>query len=155
MERKKNYKYKRVYIDGVWDLFHYGHVNYIKKCKELSEHLIVGICSDEDCSTIKRKPIMTSYERMQVLKSCKYIDEIIENAPCFGISKDFINQNNIDIVMHGDDYSQESIEKYYSVPLQMGIFKTLSYTKTISTTNIINRLKDRILNKYINGHDNI
>ena len=58
--------------------------------------------------------------------------------------------------MHGDDYSNDTIDKYYSIPIKLGKFKTISYTKTISTTDIINRLTNRILNKYINGHpDNI
>ena len=149
-------KTNRVYIDGIWDLFHYGHVSFIKRCKEEAVTLIVGVCSDEDCLVIKRKPVLTMDERIQMLKSCKYVDEIIESCPCFGISNEFIKKNNIDLVMHGDDYSNDTIDKYYSIPIKLGKFKTISYTKTISTTDIINRLTNRILNKYINGHpDNI
>ena len=147
---------KIIYIDGVWDLFHYGHVNFIKRCKEEGDYLIVGVCSDEDCEKIKRKPVLKLEERVKVLESCKYIDKIISACPCFGISLEFIKENKIDMILHADDYTPEMIDKYYSIPNKMGIFKTISYTSTISTTNIINRLTNRILNKYINKHpDNI
>tara|TARA_A100001015_G_scaffold72199_2_gene80115 strand:+ start:341 stop:796 length:456 start_codon:yes stop_codon:yes gene_type:complete len=149
-------KKKIVYIDGIWDLFHFGHVNFIRRCKEEGDFLIVGVTSDEDCEKIKRKPILTMNERVKVLESCKYIDKIIAPCLCTGISQEFITKNKIDLVIHADDYSPEMLEKYYSVPIKMGKFKSISYTTSISTTDIINRLTNRILNKYINGHpDNI
>ena len=147
---------KIVYIDGIWDMFHYGHVNFIRRCKEEGDILIVGVVSDEDCTKYKRKPILTVDERVKVLESCKYVGEIVAPCSCSGISKEFIEKHNINIVIHADDYSEELLKKYYSIPIEMGIFKSISYTSTISTTSIINRLTDRILNKYINGHpDNI
>ena len=147
---------KIVYIDGIWDLFHYGHVNFIKRCKKEGDILIVGVTSDKDCEEIKRKPVLTMDERIKVLESCKYVDKIIAPCPCQGITKDFIEEHKINLIIHADDYSEENLKKYYSVPIELGIFKSISYTTTISTTTIINRLTNRILNKYINGHpDNI
>ena len=147
---------KIVYIDGIWDLFHYGHVNFIKRCKEEGDILIVGVTSDKDCEEIKRKPVLTMDERIKVLESCKYIDKIIAPCPCQGITNEFIKEHNINLIIHADDYSEENLKKYYSIPIELGIFKSISYTTSISTTTIINRLTNRILNKYINGHpDNI
>jgi len=83
-------KTKRIYIDGVWDMFHYGHVNFMKKCKEKGDILIVGICSDEDCKDYKRIPVITMEERTKVIEGCKYVDEIIAPCPCNGITKEFI-----------------------------------------------------------------
>ena len=147
---------KIVYIDGIWDLYHYGHVNFIKRCKDYGDKLVVGVVSDEDCTNIKRKPVLNMEERVKVLESCKYVDQIIAPCPCNGITKEFIESNKIDMILHADDYSEDMVKKYYSVPRELGIFKMIPYTKTISTTDIINRLTNRIINKYYNGHpDNI
>ena len=146
-------KTKRVYIDGVWDMFHYGHVNFMKKCKEKGDILIVGVCSDEDCENYKRIPIIKMDERAKVIEGCRHVDEVIAPCPCNGLTKEFIEKHKIDLVLHADDYTPDLIRKYYSVPLEMGIFETIEYTKSISTTDIINRLTNRILNKYLNGHD--
>jgi len=147
--QKKN----RVYVDGIWDLFHHGHVSFLKKCKERADILIVGVCNDSDSESYKRRPVITMEERIKVLKGCKYVDEIIPSCPCNGLTKEFIEKNKIDLVLHANDYSIDKMNKYYSVPIEMGIFETLNYTQTISTTDIINRLTNRILNKYLNGHD--
>ena len=48
---------KIIYCDMVADLFHYGHVNFLKRCKQLGDYLIVGIHSDSDVESYKRKPI--------------------------------------------------------------------------------------------------
>ena len=48
----------------VADLFHYGHVEFLRQAKQLGDHLIVGICSDNDVKSYKRKPILSMEERM-------------------------------------------------------------------------------------------
>ena len=60
------------------------------------------------------------------------------NAP-WVIDAAWIKKHMIDLVVHGDDYSQEQLEHIYSVPIAMGIFRTVPYTPAISTTEIIRR----------------
>ncbi len=55
----------------------------------------------------------------------------------------WIEKHDIHLVAHGDDYSQEQLTLYYSVPIEMGIFRTLPYTQGISTTEIIRRILER------------
>ena len=62
----------------VADLFHYGHVNFLKQCHKLGDYLIVGIHSDKDVETYKRKPILSFEERIKVVQACKYVDKVVK-----------------------------------------------------------------------------
>lgn len=130
----------RVYIDMVADLFHVGHLNIIKKAKKMGDVLIVGIHSDEDVKSYKRTPIICHDQRVEIIKSIKYVDEVIENAP-LSITKDFLDKNKINIVVHGDDKSA-SISDQHKYIIDNNIIKYVNYTKGISTSCIINRIKD-------------
>ena len=135
-----------IYTDMVADLFHYGHARFLKRIKDKypNDKLIVGIHSDHDVNIYKRKPVMTMLERVEVIKAIKYVDGVIENAP-LQIDGDYIKDNNINLVIHA--HSEEEHEKYismYEIPIKLNIFERLNYTPTISTTNIINRLKNRV-----------
>ena len=125
----------------VGDLFHYGHVNFLKKARELGDHLIVGIHSDKVAKDYKRTPIMTMEERVATVSSCRYVDKVISNAPLF-IDLEWIKKHNIDMVVHGNDFSGDLLQSCYKVPIEMGIFHLLPYTPGISTSDIIRRLRD-------------
>lgn len=128
-----------VYVDMVADLFHYGHVEFLKKAKAYGDYLIVGLMSDEDTASYKRIPILTLEERVKSVQGCKYVDEVIPAAP-LRITAKFIKENNIDLVIRGDDFDSKTIEYYYGEAIKLGKFKTVPYTPTISTTNIITRI---------------
>jgi len=130
----------RVYVDMVGDLFHIGHLNMFKQAKTYGDYLIVGIHSDKTVESYKRKPIIKQEHRYQIISNCKLVDQVIENAP-LKVTKDFILNNNIHYVIHGDDLNTKSTEMMYSIPIQLGIMKTISYTKGISTSEIINKIK--------------
>jgi len=110
----------------VADLFHVGHLNLIKKAKECGDYLIVGIHSDLDVESYKRKPIISEEDRYEIISSCKFIDE-----------------NDIDIVIHGDDENPVYKEQY-KIPVELGIMRYLPYTKGVSTTEIIKRIKEKL-----------
>ena len=131
----------RVYVDMVADLFHYGHVEFLKKASAFGDHLLVGICSDEAVRAIKRDPILTMEERVASVAGCRYVDEVVPDSPWI-MDAAWIEKHRIDLVVHGDDYAQEQIEHIYNVPISMGIFRTVPYTSSISTTEIIRRCKE-------------
>jgi glycerol-3-phosphate cytidylyltransferase-like family protein len=54
----------------------------------------------------------------------------------------FVERHRIDLVLHGDDYTQEEMDLFFAVPITMGILRTVPYTPTISTTEIIRRCKE-------------
>jgi cytidyltransferase-like protein len=133
-----------VYLDMCADLFHWGHVNMLKNAKAMGDKLIVGIHSDETIRSYKRDPIMNMKERIMVVEACKYVDNVVPDAPLV-ITEEYIKKHNIGLVIHG--HSEEENEKYnfmYNIPHKMGIFKRVEYTEGISTSEIIKRLKDRI-----------
>ena len=129
----------RVYVDMVADLFHVGHLNLIKKAKELGDVLIVGVHSDADVESYKRIPIINEEDRYEIVKACKYVDEVIESAP-LKITKEFLEEYKIDLVVHGDDISGEVL-KQHEVTINMGILKIISYTKGVSTTKLIDKVR--------------
>ena len=131
----------RVYADIVGDLFHYGHVEFLKRARALGDYLLVGICADAIVGLNKGRPILTMEERVASAAGCRYVDEVLPNAPWI-IDRAWIDQHNIQLVAHGDDYAQEQLEYVYKVPIEMGILRTVPYTHGISTTEIIRRIKD-------------
>lgn len=130
----------RVYVDMVADLFHYGHVEFLRQARDLGDYLLVGINSDESVRANKRNPILNMEERIASVAGCRYVDEVIPDAP-WVTDAAWISKHQIDLVVHGDDYDQEKAERMYSDPIAMGIFRTLPYIATISTTEIIRRCK--------------
>ena len=133
----------KIYTCLVGDLFHAGHVNYLKKCRELGDFLLVGVASDDDVALYKRKPIMNYWERLQVVAGCRYIDQIFLSPPPSVITDDFIDDHEIDLVVHGDDSNEDQLRHFYGAAMERGMYKSIGYTHGISTTEIIQRIRDR------------
>ena len=131
----------RVYVDMVADLFHYGHVELLRQARALGDCLLVGVHADELVIAHKRKPILTMEERVACLAGCRYVDEVLPNAP-WVTDRGWIEKHNINLVVHGSDYSQEDLSKTHAVAIEMGILRTVEYTPGISTTEIIRRIMD-------------
>ncbi len=124
----------------VADLFHYGHVNFLRTAREHGDYLLVGIHSDEVVRNYKRAPILSMGERIASVAGCRYVDEVVPDAP-LTVTRAWIERHEIDLVVHGDDFTEEQNEIYYETPIEMGIFRIVSYTPGISTSDIITRCK--------------
>jgi cytidyltransferase-like protein len=133
----------RVYVDMVADLFHHGHVELLRRARDLGDHLIVGVHDDETVASYKRSPIMTMEERVRVVAACRYVDEVLPNAPLI-LGADWLERHRIDLVVHGDDFSEEALSTLYRVPIERGMLRVLPYTPTISTTSILSRISERV-----------
>ncbi|MEX0895727.1 MAG: adenylyltransferase/cytidyltransferase family protein [Patescibacteria group bacterium] len=69
------------YTTGVFDLFHIGHLNILKKAKQACDYLIVGVTSDTLVNSRKnKKPVIPFQERMEILKAIRYVDEVVEQS---------------------------------------------------------------------------
>lgn len=135
---------KIIFANMVADLFHFGHVNFLQKCKELGDFLIVGIHNDDDVTKYKRKPVMSLVERVKVIESCKYVDKVIKGSNLI-VTQEFMEENNINLVVHA--HPEDECDKYnafYEYPIKIGKFKRLEYTDNISTTDIIKRIEERL-----------
>jgi glycerol-3-phosphate cytidylyltransferase-like family protein len=82
---------------------------------------------------------MTMEERVGVVRGCRYVDEVIAEAP-LRVTRDFVERHGIDLVVHGDDFDRERLLRMYGEPEEMGILRTVPYTPGISTTEILARL---------------
>lgn len=136
------YAQTRVYVDIVGDLFHAGHVEFLKKAKTFGDYLIVGVLDDSSVEEYKRVPILTLEERVKVIEACRFVDEVVI-APPLRLTEDLIRKWKIDIVVHGDDFNKDLLEDQYGAALKAGIFRTVPYTPGISTTQIIHRIAQR------------
>ena len=139
---------KIVYIDGVFDLFHRGHLESLIKAKNClncpdDTYLIVGIVGDEDATGYKRKPIINEIDRKAIVESIKYVDKVI--CPCpLVIDMNFINKYNIDTVVHGfvSEQDRTKQKEFYEKIIREGYFKEIEYYTKISTSDIINNIKN-------------
>ena len=134
----------RVYMDGVFDLFHRGHVESINKCLKFGDELIIGVVSDKDAESYKRIPIINELDRAEIIKNLKVVNEVIFPAP-LTMTKKFIVDNKIDIIVHSFSNNRDfEIQKdFFKVPIDMGIFKKIEYYDKVSTTDIIKRIVNR------------
>jgi choline-phosphate cytidylyltransferase len=139
---------KRVYVDGVFDLFHRGHLESLLSAKKSLDDpdntfLIVGVIGDNACESYKRKPIVSEDDRYAIVRNIKCVDLVIENAPLI-MSIDFINEHKIDMVVHGfaNNQDREKQNDFFKEIRDIGKFKEISYYNKISTTEIINKLKN-------------
>lgn len=71
-------KYKIGYTTGVYDMFHIGHLNILKRAKEQCEYLIVGVTTDDLCEKRKNKrPVICEAERVEIVRAIRYVDEVV------------------------------------------------------------------------------
>merc|ERR1712110_813800 len=73
----------RVWVDGVFDLFHFGHIRYIMQAKNMfpNTYIIAGVSSDSETVQKKGMTVMTEEERCESVRQCRYVDEVICPAP--------------------------------------------------------------------------
>jgi choline-phosphate cytidylyltransferase len=138
---------KIVYLDGVFDLFHRGHLESLIKAKNILNDpdntiLLVGIVGDKDATSYKRKPIINEEDRTEIIKSIKYVNNTI--CPCpLVVTMDFIKNNNIDIVVHGfvSDEDRNKQKDFFKEIDENGYFKEIEYYSKTSTSEIIKNIK--------------
>lgn len=148
----------RVWVDGCFDMGHFGHVNLLRQAKEteivpgMKNHLIVGVHSDEEIARHKRLPIFTESERVEMVRSCKYVDEVVYDAP-YITTVATLEKHGCKFTVHGNDLSTSAsgVDTYTEVKEADKYFE-VERTEGISTTNLIKRiLNDKIDAKGYSG----
>ena len=101
-------KYRVGYTAGVFDLFHIGHLNILKCSKEMCDHLIVGVSTDELTESYKgKKPIIPYKERKEIVEAIMYVDEVVPQTTrdkCAALSTLDFN-----VMFVGDDWKGSDI----------------------------------------------
>lgn len=137
MEKKKIIGY----TTGVFDMFHVGHLNILRKAKERCDYLIVGVSTDELCLSYKKKlPIVNYEERKAIVEAIRYVDEVVPQ-----IDRDKYaawERIHFDVMFVGDDWKgsplfSELEERYKKVGVRIEYFP---YTKGTSSTILREKL---------------
>lgn len=123
-------------------MYHVGHAKVLEQAKKLFKHttLIVGVSGDQETIAKKGKIVMNEKERTEILKHCKWVDEVI--CPCpWIINVDFCRKHNIHYVAHDDaPYTSAGSTDIYAEIKKLGMFKATQRTEGISTSDIILRI---------------
>jgi glycerol-3-phosphate cytidylyltransferase len=130
-----NKKYKVGYTTGVFDMFHIGHLNILKKAKEQCDYLIVGVSTDENVRSYKNKtPIIPFEERIAIVRELKCVDEAV---PQTSMNKmEAWERLHFDALFHGSDWKgsdmyNKMIEEFAAVGVDV-VF--LPHTEGVSST---------------------
>lgn len=141
-------KYHVGYIAGVFDLYHIGHLNMFRRAKEMCDYLIVGVVSNEGVKHIKRTdPFVPFDERIEMVRSCRYVDEVVEIPYMFNGTEDAWKMHHFDVQFSGTDYVNDPTFKKYKDFLEShgATLEFFPYTQSTSST----KLKDLIEKKLI------
>ena len=135
-------KYKIGYTTGVFDMFHIGHLNLLRRAKEKCEYLIVGVSTDEVVRSYKNKtPIIPYDQRAAIVEAIKYVDEVV---PQTSMNKtEFLEHRHFDVMFHGDEWKgTELYNKYEEEFAKLGArIEYLAHTDGISSSILREKVK--------------
>ncbi|KAE8676637.1 Ethanolamine-phosphate cytidylyltransferase [Hibiscus syriacus] len=150
LKKKRERKRIRVYMDGCFDLMHYGHANALRQAKALGDELVVGVVSDEEIVANKGPPVLSMEERLALVSGLKWVDQVIANAP-YAITEKFMNtlfnEYKIDYIIHGDDpcLLPDGTDAY-ALAKKAGRYKQIKRTEGVSSTDIVGRILSSMKN---------
>ena len=133
---------KIIFTNGVFDLLHLGHIDYLSKAKDEGDILIVGVNTDDSTRRLnkgKNRPIKDQHSRSIILASLLFVDAVVlfdEDTPY-----ELIKQIQPNVLVKGSDYKAENIVGYDIVNAKGGKVVTIDFLEGYSTTAIEERIK--------------
>lgn len=136
----------RLYAGGTFDLFHAGHVAFLRECAKHGD-VWIGLNEDDFCERYKRRPIMSYDERFAVLRAYRYVHMVIPNVGGED-SKPAIEYAMPEFIAHGDDWTGDSLKRQMGLTdeflARLGIeMLEIPYTPSPTTSEVIERCKSQ------------
>ena len=146
--KKTEKKYHVGYIAGVFDLFHVGHLNLLRRAKEQCDYLIVGVVSDRQVREVKKvEPFIPFEERVEVLESCRCVDEVVEIPLGHHDTADAWRMYHFDVQFSGSDYEHDTVwlakKKWLEERGSTMVF--FPYTQSTSSTKLKKLITERLI----------
>lgn len=136
---------KIVFTNGVFDLLHLGHIDYLSKAKDEGDILIIGVNTDSSAKRLGKgdtRPITNEKSRSTIIAALGFVDAVVlfkEDTPYNLISK-----VKPDVLVKGADYKPEDIVGYDIVMANGGTIKSIEFLPGYSTTSIENKIKNQL-----------
>lgn len=123
------------YTTGVFDMFHIGHLNILRRAKEKCDYLIVGVSTDDVVESYKHhRPIIPYEQRAAIVEAIKYVDEVV---PQTTMDKTvFLREHHFDVMFHGDEWKGTELYNHYEEEFAKygARIEYLNHTEGISST---------------------
>jgi cytidyltransferase-like protein len=134
---------RRVFAAMVGDLFHFGHVEFLRQAKALGDHLTVGLVTDQRAASYKRSPILSYDERKAVILACRHVDEVLPLDQ--NITDDFMRAGGFSVRAYGaanEAENQRYLETLFA-DMNPDYLQRIPYSAGISTSEIVRRIRTR------------
>ncbi|UJR31238.1 hypothetical protein I4U23_018740 [Adineta vaga] len=127
----------RVWMDGCYDMVHFGHANACRQAKQMGTQLIVGVHSDAEITKHKGPPVFTEQERYKMVRAIKWVDQVVEDAP-YITTLETLEEYNCAFCVHGDDITvtADGVDTYHIVKAA-GRYRECKRTQGVSTTDLV------------------
>lgn len=100
------------YTTGVFDMFHIGHLNILRRAKEKCDYLIVGVSTDEVVLSYKNKtPIIPYEQRAAIVEAIRYVDEVVPQTTMDKV--EFLKSRHFNVMFHGDEWKGTELYNHY------------------------------------------
>lgn len=134
---------RRIYTRMVADLFHPGHIEFLRHARALGDSLHVYVLEDDFVRRIKQPPIMVQSERLAVVGACRHVDAVHASGP-LQISLEFMQEHGYSMYVFGYANEQEAVAKRYNCrDLPEHMVAVIPYTAGISSTILRARVAAR------------
>jgi glycerol-3-phosphate cytidylyltransferase len=129
------------YTTGVFDMFHIGHLNILRRAREQCDYLIVGVSTDECVESYKHHTPMIPYDqRAAIVEAIKYVDEVVPQTTMDKTA--FLKVRHFDVMFHGDEWKGTELYNHYEKEFAKYNAKIvyLSHTDGISSSMLRERI---------------
>ena len=129
-----------IWMDGCFDMMHFGHANVFRQANDLGNKMIVGVHSNKEIEKHKGICVMDEEERYFMVESCRWVDKIRRDVP-YVPNIQYVIEQGCNLIVHGDDLAiSESGDDCYTEARKLNMYKEVSRTKFVSTTDMVGRM---------------